>query len=40
MSFCFIFKKGRWIEKEYDTFEIMSHYDELAFGDFDELKGK
>ncbi len=37
MSFCFIFKKGRWIEKEYDTFEIMSHYDELAFGDFDEL---
>ena len=38
MSFCFIFKKGRWIEKEYDTFEIMSHYDELAFGDFDEFK--
>jgi hypothetical protein len=40
MTFCFIFKKGKWIEKEYDTFEIMSHYDELAFGDFDELKEK
>ena len=40
MSFCFIFKKGRWIEKEYDTFEIMSHYDGLAFGDFDEVKDK
>ena len=37
MSFCFIFKKGEWIEKEYDTFEIMSHYDELAFGDFDKF---
>jgi hypothetical protein len=40
MTFCFIFKKGKWIEKEYDTFEIMSHYDELAFGDFEELKEK
>ena len=40
MTFCFIFKKGKWIEKEYDTFEIMSHYDEIAFGDFDELKEK
>jgi hypothetical protein len=40
MTFCFIFKKGKWIETEYDTFEIMSHYDELAFGDFDELKEK
>jgi len=40
MSFCFIFKKGKWIEKEYDTFEIMSHYDELAYGDFDKLKDK
>ena len=40
MTFCFIFKKGSWINKEYDTFEVMSHYDELAFGDFDQLKEK
>jgi predicted metal-dependent hydrolase len=40
MSFCFIFKKGKWIEKEYDTFEIMSRYDELAFGDFDKVSDK
>ena len=40
MSFCFIFKKGKWVKKKYDTFEIMSHYDELAYGDFDELKEK
>jgi hypothetical protein len=40
MSFCFIFKKGKWIEKEYDVFEIMSHYDELAFGNFDKLNDK
>jgi hypothetical protein len=38
MTFCFIYKKGKWLEKEYDTFEIMSHYDELAFGNFDELE--
>ena len=38
MTFCFIFKKGKWLEKEYDTFEIMSHYDELAFGNFDKLE--
>jgi hypothetical protein len=40
MSFCFIFKKGKWIKKKYDTFEIMSHYDELAFGNFDKLNDK
>ena len=40
MTFCFIFQKGIWINKEYDTFEVMSHYDEIAFGDFDELKEK
>jgi hypothetical protein len=40
MSFCFIYKKGKWIENEYDIFEIMSHYDELAFGNFDKLKDK
>jgi hypothetical protein len=40
MSFCFIFQNGSWINKEYDTFEVMSHYDELAFGDFDQLKEK
>ena len=40
MTFCFIFQKGIWINKEYDTFEVMSHYDELAFGDFDQLKEK
>lgn len=38
MSFCFIFKKGKSVKKKYETFEIMSHYDELAYGDFDELK--
>ena len=40
MTFCFIFQNGSWINKEYDTFEVMSHYDELAFGDFDNLKEK
>jgi len=40
MTFCFIFQNGSWINKEYDTFEVMSHYDELAFGDFDILKEK
>ena len=31
MTFCFIFQKGSWINKEYDTFEVMSHYDVSAF---------
>jgi len=34
---CFIYKKGKWMEKAYDTFELMSYYDELTFGNFDKL---
>ena len=38
MTFCFIYKKGKWMVKEYDTFELMSCYDELTFGNFDKLE--
>jgi hypothetical protein len=38
MTFCFIYKKGKWMEKAYDTFELMSYYDELTFGNFDKLE--
>lgn len=40
MTFCFRYKKGKWIEEEYDVFELMNRYDELAFGDFNELEAE
>lgn len=38
MTFCFKFKKGKWVEEAYDTFELMNRYDELAFGNFENLE--
>ena len=38
MTFCFKYKKGKWVEEEYDTFELMNRYDELAFGNFENLE--
>jgi len=40
MTFCFRYKKGKWVEEEYDVFELMNRYDELAFGDFNELEAE
>jgi hypothetical protein len=40
MTFCFRYKKGKWVVEEYDTFELMNHYDELAFGNFNKLEGE
>ena len=38
MTFCFKYKKGIWVEEAYDTFELMNRYDELAFGNFENLE--
>ncbi|TAD83956.1 MAG: hypothetical protein EAY75_14020 [Bacteroidetes bacterium] len=38
MIFCFKYKKGKWEPVEYDTFETMNRYDELAFGNFRNLE--
>lgn len=40
MTFCFRYKKGKWIEEEYDVFELMNRYDELAFGNFKKLEAE
>jgi hypothetical protein len=40
MTFCFRYKKGKWVVEEYDTFELMNHYDELAFGNFNKLEAE
>ena len=34
MKFFFEFKKGKWVSAEFDLFELMNQYDELAFGKF------
>jgi len=40
MTFCFRYKKGKWVHEEYDVFELMNRYDELAFGNFNELEAE
>jgi len=40
MTFCFIYKNGKWVEEEYDTFELMNRYNELASGNFEQLEKK
>lgn len=40
MVFCFRYKNGKWVEEEYDTFDLMNHYDELATGNFEQLEKK
>lgn len=36
MTFCFKYKNSKWVKEEYDTFELMNKYDELAFGNFEQ----
>lgn len=38
MTFYFRFKKGKWVDEEHDVFELMSNYDEFAFGNFENLE--
>ena len=38
MTFCFKYKGGKWVAEEYDTFELMNRYDELAFGNFEKIE--
>jgi len=38
MTFCFKYKGGKWVAEEYDTFELMNCYDELAFGNFEKIE--
>jgi hypothetical protein len=38
MTFCFKYKNGKWVPEEYDAFELMNRYDELAFGNFEQLE--
>jgi hypothetical protein len=40
MTFVSGIKKGKWVVEEYDTFELMNHYDELAFGNFNKLEAE
>ncbi len=37
MVFCFRYKKGKWLEEEYDPFDLMNHYEELAFGNIEQI---
>ncbi|KAA5542059.1 hypothetical protein [Adhaeribacter rhizoryzae] len=38
LTYCFRFKKGKWVKEEYDVFELMSHYEEYAFGKMKNFK--
>ena len=40
MTFCFKYKNGKWMEEEFDVFELMNKYDELAFGNFEQIDEK
>ncbi|RAU81877.1 hypothetical protein [Pontibacter arcticus] len=37
LTYCFRFKKGRWVSESYDVFELMNHYDEFAFGKMNHI---
>ena len=36
LTYCFIFKKGKWVKESQDVFELMNKYEEFAFG---KIKG-
>ena len=38
ITFCYRFKKGKWVDEEHDVFELMSRYDEFAFGNLENLE--
>lgn len=38
MTFCFRYKKKKWAVIPYDTFKLMSRFDELDFGKFSQLE--
>jgi hypothetical protein len=38
MTFCFRYKKKKWVVIPYDTFKLMSRFDELDFGKFSQLE--
>jgi hypothetical protein len=40
MVFTFRFRKGKWVDEGCDVFELMNRYDELEFGNFQELENK
>jgi hypothetical protein len=40
LTYCFIFKNGKWIQEEYDVFELMNRYEEFTFGKMKKIKKK
>ena len=38
LTYCFKYKKGKWIAESFDTFELMNNYDELMFGKLKLIK--
>jgi hypothetical protein len=36
LTYCFEFKKGKWVLAEFDAFDLMSRFDEFQYG---KLKG-
>ncbi len=40
MVFSFRYIKGKWVDQDYDTFDLMNHYDEDVFGNFEQLEKK
>ncbi len=38
LTYCFIYKKGAWVQETYDVFELMNQYEEFMFGKMKGIK--